>query len=601
MNDDPSTHPSKNVPGPSLLACLLCRHKHLKCDGQTPVCGRCQVTGSECLYTPSRRGYNSKKRRANPSTPEQMAVDLTTPTSATFDTQSMELLDISPDWSLQGGGLSYAPAPVAPATGAGTGTRTTSTMPSSSLQSPSTTFLTDVFGSTSYSQATTRSSHGPLTPDSYSSSSAAAGDGYLVEIYYNYFHPAHPILRPLRSLDRSYLPPYLEQVVKFVGSHYTPAASSETYRPTVVSSVVEQENTVEKVQALLLLAIVLHSRNERAEAGECLSVAVDLAFELGLNQGGYATAMSDGDPLREESLRRTWWELIVVEGMLTALGVQKTFRTNVVPLEVGLPCEERIFQDCLSPPPPPTITQFDARVFADEERDFSSFTYRIEAIRILGRVVAIQDMVEGQQDHVEAIDARIASWFHHLPESKAELMRPDGSVDEMMFQATMIVNGAAVYLHFPRSDLLSSPAVAAEVICGHHGPLSIPSFSHHAHAMKAVKAASEISTLAAVRLPVVKHTPFFICALVLSSIVQLAACSVKAGQMPDPSRDRLTLTIGVFKSLARTWAISQLIMRQIKAVARDVMVMGLRPTMDQLDLNTVLDNNRIWLPEVVPR
>lgn len=146
MNDDPSTHPSKNVPGPSLLACLLCRHKHLKCDGQTPVCGRCQVTGSECLYTPSRRGYNSKKRRANPSTPEQMAVDLTTLTSATFDTQSMELLDISPDWSLQGGGLSYAPAPVAPATGAGTGTRTTSTMPSSSLQSPSTTFLTDVFG-----------------------------------------------------------------------------------------------------------------------------------------------------------------------------------------------------------------------------------------------------------------------------------------------------------------------------------------------------------------------------------------------------------------------------------------------------------------------
>ena len=180
-------------------------------------------------------------------------------------------------------------------------------------------------------------------------------------------------------------------------------------------------------------------------------------------------------------------------------------------------------------------------------------------------------------------------------------MRPDGSVDEMMFQATMIVNGAGVYLHFPRSDLLSSPAVAAEVICGHHGPLSIPAFSHHAHAMKAVKAASEISTLASIRLPVVKHTPFFICALVLSSIVQLAACSVKAGQMPDPGRDRLTLTIGVFKSLARTWAISQLIMRQIKAVARDVMDMGLRPTMDQLDLNTVLDNNRFWLPDALPR
>jgi hypothetical protein len=323
-----------------------------------------------------------------------------------------------------------------------------------------------------------------------------------------------------------------------------------------------------------------------------------LAFELGLHHADCAVHLSEGDPVRQESLRRTWWGLVVVEGFLTALGVQRAFRTTSVPLEVPLPCEERIYLDGLIPPAPLTIAQFDERVFADEELDFSSYSYRIEAVRVLQRVVAIQEMVDGQQDHVEAVDARIASWFHHLPESKAELMRPDGSVDEMMFQATMIINGASVYLHFPRSDLLSSPAVAAEVICGHHGPLSIPAFSHHAHAMKAVKAASEISTLASIRLPVVKHTPFFICALVLSSIVQLAACSVKAGQMPDPSRDRLTLTIGVFKSLARTWAISQAIMRQIKAVARDVMDLGLRPTMDQLDLTTVLDNNRFWMPDI---
>jgi hypothetical protein len=39
------------------------------------------------------------------------------------------------------------------------------------------------------------------------------------------------------------------------------------------------------------------------------------------------------------------------------------------------------------------------------------------------------------------------------------------------------------------------------------------------------KAARELSRLAAFRLPVIKHTPFFICALTLSSIVQLATCS----------------------------------------------------------------------------
>ncbi|KAB8208548.1 hypothetical protein BDV34DRAFT_222629 [Aspergillus parasiticus] len=566
-------NPGPPKAGPSLLACLLCRHKHLKCDGRTPVCGRCAATGSECQYTPSRRGYKgpSKKRRANPS-PDETAEDL----AASFDPQSVGLVNIPPDWNSLQNGFQYMP---------------TATLTTPSSGSPG---LTEKSGS---SQPVPLHNE-PLTPDS---SSAVPGDGYLIDIYYTYFHPSHPILPPLRYLYRSYVPPYLDHVIKFIGSHFTPAASSENYRPNVMSSVMEQDSCIEKLQALLLLAIVLHSRNERPEAGDCLATAVNIAFELGLNNQSYAATMSEGDPVREESLRRTWWELYIIENMLTALGLQRVARTGLIPLEVGLPCEERIYQDGLAPPPAPTIAQFDERVFADEERDFSSFTYRVEAARILARVVSIQDMVEGQQDHVEAIDARITSWFHHLPESKSELLRSDGSVDEMMFQATMVVNGAAIYLHFPRSDLLSSPAMAAEVICGHHGPCSIPAFSHHAHAMKAVKAASEISSLASIRMPVVKHTPFFICALVMSSIVQLAACSVKAGQMPDPSRDRLTLTIGVFKSLGRTWAISQAIVRQIKAVARDVMDLGLRPTMDHIDLNSVLDSGRFWMPESLAR
>ena len=560
--------------GPSLLACLLCRHKHLKCDGKTPVCGRCQVTGSECQYTKSRRGYKgpSKKRRAEPHTPDQLTTD-----------PAPGMIDLPVDWSAYG---SYQYAPV--------------TMPQSSSNSASSSpnaLPMMGFMNSPITTPPTRAMNGPMTPDS--SSSSFCGDGYLLDIYYTYFHAAHPILPPLRFLSRAVpCPIFLEQVMKFIAAHFTPAASPEKYRPGVVAHVREQMTSIEKVQAMLLLAIVLHSRNERDEAKDCLNIAIDAALELGLNLASFADRASNGDPLRAESLRRTWWELFAIEGLLTALGLQQVYRTNLVAPEVPLPCEERIYQDGLTPPPPSTIAQFDGRVFADDERDFSSYAYRIEAVRILARVVATQDMVEGQQDHVEAIDARIASWFHHLPESKSELMRPDGSVDEIMFQATMIVNGASIYLNFPRSDLLSSPAVASQVICGHHGPISVPAFSHHAHAMKAVKAASGLSTLAALRLPVERHTPFFICALTLSSIVQLAACSAKAGQMPDPSRDRIGLTIGVFKSLARTWAISQSIMRQIKAVARDVMEIGVRPSMDTLDLTSILDvNDRFWLQD----
>lgn len=567
--------PGPKPPGPSLLACLLCRQKHLKCDGRTPVCGRCALTNSECNYTKSRRGYKgpSKKRRAVEESPDHHQ-------QLTSDAVLGSRADVSVDWNHLvgggGGGGGYNPyTPTIPLLSSGSASPGLHEFPISMPPA-------------------TRPIPGPLTPDS---SSSVGSDGYLLDIYYTYFHAAHPILPPLRFLYRANFPVYLEQVMKFIGAHFTPATSSEIYRPTVVTAVREQAPSIEKIQALLLLAIVLHSRNERMEAGQCLANAVDLALDLGLNQANYAEVASNGDPIRAECLRRTWWELFVIEGLLTALGVQSVYRTNLVLPEVPLPCEERLYQDGLTPPPAPTIAQFDERVFADEERDFSSYSYRIEAVRILGRVVATQEMTEGQQDHVEAIDARIASWFHHLPESKAELMRPDGSVDEIMFQATMIVNGASIYLNFPRSDLLSSPAVASEVICGHHGPISVPAFSHHAHAMKAVKAASELSTLAAMRLPVERHTPFFICALTLSSIVQLAACSVKAGQMPDPSRDRIGLTIGVFRSLARTWAISQSIMRQIKAVARDVLELGVRPTMDQIDLTSYLDNGRFWIQE----
>ncbi|EED16951.1 C6 transcription factor, putative [Talaromyces stipitatus ATCC 10500] len=572
--------------GPSPLACLACRQKHLKCDGRQPICGRCKTGELTCEYTPSRRGYKgpSKKRRANPQPVEQQVnVD---PQIFNLDGRPPE---ISPEWHIPSivgsvpssttpGGPVFTPPDIsgaitASATTTGTGGTSSTTPQAGTLQSP-------------------------MTPES--PPMALGRDGYLVDVFYSNFHPAHPILPPPGLLYNYSPPAYLELVIKFIGAHFTPAASPETYRQAVVSATVDQEPCPEKVQALLLLTIVLHSRNERQEAGVLLAQAVDLAFELGIHRKSYAETVT-GDPIRRESLRRTWWELFVIEGMLTALGMRSTFTAGEVPLEVPLPCEERIYQDGLAPPYPPTIKQFDDRIFAEEDITFSSFSYRIEAVRILGRVVSLSTASgQQQQEEVESVDARIASWFHHIPDSKMELMQPDGTMDEMMFQARMVINGASIYLNFPRSDLLSSPAVAAEVICGHSGVCLMPAFSHHAHAMRALNAASEISTLASLRMPVTKHTPFFICALVLSSIVQLAGYSVKAGQMPDPRRDRLTLTIGVFRSLGRTWAISKSVMSQIKAVARDVLEIGVRPQADQnnLDFAAFLEGSQYWIPSI---
>lgn len=42
------------------VACVPCRERHRKCEGQRPICSQCQTNGSECFYKQSRRGRPSQ-------------------------------------------------------------------------------------------------------------------------------------------------------------------------------------------------------------------------------------------------------------------------------------------------------------------------------------------------------------------------------------------------------------------------------------------------------------------------------------------------------------------------------------------------------------
>ncbi|KAJ5218228.1 uncharacterized protein N7498_000327 [Penicillium cinerascens] len=534
----------------SFLACLACRQERLKCDALTPACGHCAQTGTECSYTKSQRRSKSstRKRRARSNVPLEQPDELT-----------VNIVDLPREQHL----------------------------PCGSQSTESRASSVNLIGPEGKMAHATRPAFGSQTPGS----SLARNESYLFSIYYAYFHPAHPILLPWQLFKQAQLPSYLKQVVEFVATHFTTGASGDTYRNTIVETVLKQAPAVEKVQALLLLSIALHSRTEHVESEICLAAAVDLALELGLHRATYAETASPNDSIRAECLRRTWWEVFVIEGLLVFFGKQRICRTALVPLEVPLPCEESTYQEGLTLPIPQTITQFDARIFSDEEREFSSYAYRIDAVRILNWTLTNREMVGCQQKLTEAVDARIASWFHHLPSAKAELLRPDGSVDEIMFQAVMIVNSASIHINFSHSDLLSSPAAISDVICSHQGSTGDTPFSSHTHAMKAIKAATELSSLAAISLPVEKHTPFLVCALALSCVVQLAACSDKAGQTLDATRDHIALSLGVLKSMGQNWALSQMIMHQVKAVARDVLDLGIGTPKDLFDFTTFLDMN----------
>ncbi|CAD0113543.1 unnamed protein product [Aureobasidium uvarum] len=394
-------------------------------------------------------------------------------------------------------------------------------------------------------------------------------DDELVNLFYSNFFSAHPILVPACLYHGHPYPEYVRQVVLFIGSHYSLSVSSDALRMNIdltgPGSIVERNPTM--VQARLLFAIALHARGEAMDAACMMQSAVQLAIDLNMNLRDFAPAHGSGNPILEESLRRTWWELYCMDGYMAALHKLPSFKSNTVRSDVLLPCEEMVYASAGCLPQPSSLQQFDMRLFADEEIQFSSFAYRIEAARILARVLSVAGTQN--EDQVQVVDNALAGWIHSLPQAKVDVVNVYNTVDEMLFQGHMIIHCATIYLHLPRSDLLNTLPVTANIVCAERGRHMSPASTQHSHSVKATNASKELSNLAAVRVPVQKHTPFFVCGLVLGAIVQLSACSANAGT--EQHRDRVTLIIGLLKSLSRNWAISGQVLQQVKKVASEVL------------------------------
>ena len=109
-----------------------------------------------------------------------------------------------------------------------------------------------------------------------------------------------------------------------------------------------------------------------------------------------------------------------------------------------LPCEERDYAAARIATPPHSLQEFDERYFAPSPAVFSSFAYRVEAVRILGQVLCV-DALDDDDTRADAADASIANWGLHLPPAKKELLLPPAAgrtdrVDEMLFQAHMVIH-----------------------------------------------------------------------------------------------------------------------------------------------------------------
>ena len=491
------------------VACLNCRDRHVKCDGNLAGCARCKTANVSCCFLPSRRG------RRYPPTPH--LADLSDP--------------------------SASPVGISPT-------------PSICQQTSD-----DLFAFTALADSDMGNTTGPAHPQPVTSCGTD-----LVMLYFLHFHPAHPFLPSHGPFLQSDPPTYLIDLVKVVGSHYISPTFVNTDRINNLQATVQDAVlTLEKIQALLLLSIIQHARILPRAAKECLGQAIDGTLQLGLQHRDTAEREALRNPVLAESLRRTWWEVFILDTLLAAVQVEGSLQLMLDETpDVVLPCSEPEEYDgrCGDLASVSARDLDSTRHLLYGDYSLSAAAYRVEAAILLRRC-----LLASSRGSIDALDAAIAAWFHRLPQAKRAVLNHEGQVDQMMFQAVTLAHCASIYLHFPRSHLVAALPVTSHVFCSSPPGFLRASADPQLHTAKVHNAAIAISKLGSLSMSVVEHTPFFCCVLVLSSIIQIAVRSAGSlGSLTAPNHF-LGLNFGVLKSMGEIWEIAAMSRMRIRDVA----------------------------------
>lgn len=527
------------------MACMACRSKHLKCDGKTPVCTRCAASDRECIFVQSRRGFNGSQKR-------QTTQPTATPSEVIEDAA---LTDIQ-----------------------------LSSLPSTEQQL--------LIGGSQMSCNDDTLSIPRVECDNL-------GDDYLIELYYQYIHPAHPFIIPrmMYLRDRSIIPDYLEKIMHFIASHFS-SADSETYRQRAnidFNAGIPEDGF--KVQGLLLFTLASYARFERDQGNKALTEAVDLALRIGLDSDAFASGQHH---VLQESWRRTWWELYTITGLISLIAKSNVRLSQ--PRHLALPGDCADYESC-RPIHPKTIEQMRERFFTEGDPKWSSFAYKIEAARILGSVLEIESgSVLPRRFEIDTLNASISSFLLSLPPDGRRGVNRDGESNEMMSCALMIIHLASICLHFPRSDLAGIRSF--KTVCGNDRPRATAD-DCRAHTSAALKAANALSDLISSRRSLKTLTPCFSCAVAFGTTVQLAAYLLGW----DDSRaqclkEQIQLALSALSVLGEIWPIARVVRGQLAPFARELLsrlttstqAAFLGPSLAQTNLDLALGNEQ-WLQD----
>lgn len=445
----------------------------------------------------------------------------------------------------------------------------TSAGSSSSIQTPSTSLphsLTQTISHSGTSECGTSQTYTTTSEDD---------DDHLIEHFYADFRPAHPFLPPRSDQEWDRYPAYLRLVMQCIGSHYCTSASSQSwFHRTQVCFSETLDQSIHQVQADLLFCIVSQVRLELCSSHAAFTRAAESALRLHMDSPTFAAQHGLGSLVIEDSLRRTWWELVIIDTLRTAFLRKQQLIVGEMNVAMLLPLDDALVAPrSIAAASPKSLRAFKDRIFASDNFRFPSSAYRIEAALALRRVVGLSALRDVDSDIVQSVDSCLTAWSYHLPADKTLTYNASGEVDHMLLQADMMIQSAIMLLHFPRSQLVSEcPPSLNSIPCPQNSFSRIPTSSAHIHTVKALAASKSISDSAALRLPNRKDSPTYVCALSLAAMVQLAAGQKHGTSCLEQHRSRVTLILGVLKSLGQYYDLAARAELQIRPLAAHVFV-----------------------------
>ncbi|GKU08255.1 c6 zinc finger protein [Fusarium langsethiae] len=390
-----------------------------------------------------------------------------------------------------------------------------------------------------------------------------------IDSFYQNFYAAHPFILPKEPLlvlaQGTSLEPLIA-AIRWIGSLYIEQHASQGLLNDAARLI--DGNPLKDgflVQARLLLIIGLDGNRQRKRANKLMSEARDISIQINMNTSLFATSHGRGIPILEESWRRTWWELYVVDALMSGVHQTNTFALYDVPADVGLPCEEN--QYLLGQIPPHMHLNDTENIGLFNSKPFSSYTYRIQCACILGTL-------QRMPTNVDYIDKLLANWMLRLPASKYTAYC-NGALDEMMFQAIMMWHAISILLHQPHSQLDPSSTYHIKA-CAPNTPAT-SSDAFNPHTKRTIRAAGELSKLVTHRIPLLSHTHFFAYMVTLSSTIHLSKWSLAfVAQDDEDLRQNMRQSIGALIKYAEKWPIAQHLGSQVKHIAKEVYMMKKR-------------------------